>query len=375
MMYVPAENVYYEIAVKDEPTGDEPVGAYALARKVIPVSPGCFYAYLQAIVLGLRGLRIEERAHEILQQLARLRGDFDRFREDFRVVGRHVTNAASSFAGADRRLERLDSGFAAITARLPARGNTLRSWTRQGSRREGGAHDQIVMRRVCGLLGRCWRRVGGVVLLAWLCLGMRATPAGGSVAAEQDLGTTFDMEARKELPLSDDVDVNRYVARVGQKIVAALGDQPFNYRFAVVRDGRINAFAVPGGSVYVNAGLLTAAGNDDEVAGVLAHEIAHVNGHHLVRQQEATQVLNYATLLGLLLSVVHPAIGAGAAAANSAVQLQYRREFEQEATTSGRAMCIRRGTSRAAWSTSSRRCSTSNGSGPRRCRRICCRIR
>jgi len=91
---------------------------------------------------------------------------------------------------------------------------------------------------------------------------MRATPAGGSVAAEQDLGTTFDMEARKELPLSDDVDVNRYVARVGQKIVAALGDQPFNYRFAVVRDGRINAFAVPGGSVYVNAGLLTAAGND-----------------------------------------------------------------------------------------------------------------
>ena len=160
---------------------------------------------------------------------------------------------------------------------------------------------------------------------------MRATPAGGSVAAEQDLGTTFDMEARKELPLSDDVDVNRYVARVGQKIVAALGDQPFNYRFAVVRDGRINAFAVPGGSVYVNAGLLTAAGNDDEVAGVLAHEIAHVNGHHLVRQQEATQVLNYATLLGLLLSVVHPAIGAGAAAANSAVQLQYRREFEQEA--------------------------------------------
>ncbi|MBP1684363.1 MAG: putative recombination protein [Deltaproteobacteria bacterium] len=122
MMYVPAENVYYEIAVKDEPTGDEPVGAYALARKVIPVSPGCFYAYLQAIVLGLRGLRIEERAHEILQQLARLRGDFDRFREDFRVVGRHVTNAASSFAGADRRLERLDSGFAAITAPVAGQG-------------------------------------------------------------------------------------------------------------------------------------------------------------------------------------------------------------------------------------------------------------
>jgi DNA recombination protein RmuC len=114
LMYIPAENVYYEIVVKDEQTGDAGIGEYALARKVIPVSPGCFYAYLQAIVLGLRGLRIEERSHEILQQLARLRGDFDRFRDDFRLVGRHLNNAVSSFAGADRRLERLDSRFAGI---------------------------------------------------------------------------------------------------------------------------------------------------------------------------------------------------------------------------------------------------------------------
>jgi DNA recombination protein RmuC len=114
LMYIPAENVYYEIVVKDEQTAEAGIGEYALARKVIPVSPGCFYAYLQAIVLGLRGLRIEERSHEILQQLARLRGDFDRFREDFRLVGRHLNNAVSSFAGADRRLERLDSRFAGI---------------------------------------------------------------------------------------------------------------------------------------------------------------------------------------------------------------------------------------------------------------------
>lgn len=114
LMYIPAENVYYEIVVKDEQAADAGIGEYALARKVIPVSPGCFYAYLQAIVLGLRGLRIEERSHEILQQLARLRGDFDRFREDFRLVGRHLNNAVSTFAGADRRLERLDSRFATI---------------------------------------------------------------------------------------------------------------------------------------------------------------------------------------------------------------------------------------------------------------------
>ena len=111
LMYIPAENVYYEIVVKDDATGDADISAYALARRVIPVSPGCFYAYLQAIVLGLRGLRIEERSHEILQQLGRLRGDFDRFRDDFRLVGRHLNNAASSFAGADRRLEQLETRF------------------------------------------------------------------------------------------------------------------------------------------------------------------------------------------------------------------------------------------------------------------------
>ena len=111
LMYIPAENVYYEIVVKDDVTGDVDLSGYALARRVIPVSPGSFYAYLQAVVLGLRGLRIEEQAHEILQQLGRLRGDFDRFRDDFRLVGRHLNNAATSYAGADRRLERLETRF------------------------------------------------------------------------------------------------------------------------------------------------------------------------------------------------------------------------------------------------------------------------
>jgi DNA recombination protein RmuC len=114
LMYIPAENVYYEIVVKDDAAGDADISAYALSRKVIPVSPGSFYAYLQAIVLGLRGLRIEERSQEILQQLGRLRGDFDRFRDDFRLVGKHLNNAISSFAGADRRLERLETRFAGV---------------------------------------------------------------------------------------------------------------------------------------------------------------------------------------------------------------------------------------------------------------------
>ncbi|MFI5398708.1 MAG: M48 family metalloprotease [Candidatus Binatia bacterium] len=173
-------------------------------------------------------------------------------------------------------------------------------------------------------VGILWWSLAGVVV------GVQVA-AAGSLTAEQELGKKFSMEARRQLPLIDDVEVNAYVAHLGQKIVAALGEQPFSYHFYVVRDARINAFAVPGGYVYVHAGLLTAASNDDEVAGVLGHEIAHVNAHHLVRQQEATRLVNYATLLGVLLSVLNPAAGAGTVAVNEAVQLKYRREFEQEA--------------------------------------------
>ena len=87
-MYVPAENVYYEIVVKsDDGAEEEAVAEYAMGRRVIPVSPNSFYAYLRVIVLGLKGLRIERDAQEIQARLGRLRGDLDRFRETLQRLG------------------------------------------------------------------------------------------------------------------------------------------------------------------------------------------------------------------------------------------------------------------------------------------------
>lgn len=124
LLYVPAENVYYETIIRAE--NDEAVQDYALERRVIPVSPGCFYAYLQAILLGLRGLRVEESARQILGLLGHLQGDLGRFREDFRIVGRHLGNAASAYDAADKRLEkladRLASAESAEVATEPASG-------------------------------------------------------------------------------------------------------------------------------------------------------------------------------------------------------------------------------------------------------------
>ena len=82
------------------------LAAYAIERKVVPVSPNCLYAYLQAIALGLRGLRIEARAQEVMGQLAGLGGDLSRFRDDFRLLGKHLGNAVQAQAAAERRLER-----------------------------------------------------------------------------------------------------------------------------------------------------------------------------------------------------------------------------------------------------------------------------
>lgn len=107
LMYIPAENVYYETILKDESFGEErSIFSYAIQKRVIPVSPNSFFAYLQVIVLGLKGLQIEKSAQKIFQGLARLQGDLVRFKRDFQVLGSHLGNAKGKFDDAEKRLER-----------------------------------------------------------------------------------------------------------------------------------------------------------------------------------------------------------------------------------------------------------------------------
>ena len=100
LMYIPAENVYYETIIKED------LLDYSLPRKVIPVSPNTFYAYLQVICLGLRGLSIERNAKEILAYLGRLEGDLAKFKEDFVLIGGHLSNAARKYTEAEKKLDR-----------------------------------------------------------------------------------------------------------------------------------------------------------------------------------------------------------------------------------------------------------------------------
>jgi len=109
LMYIPAENVYYETIIKDEGNGDQKsLLNYALEKRVIPVSPNSFYAYLQAIVLGLKGLQIEKRAYEIMRYLDRLKGDFEHVRQEYGVLGGHIERTGKKYAETSRLLERFD---------------------------------------------------------------------------------------------------------------------------------------------------------------------------------------------------------------------------------------------------------------------------
>src|SRR5688572_20979705 len=107
LMYIPAENVYYEIIIKDDSTEEKSLSYYAMSKRVVPVSPNCFYAYLQAIVLGLKGMTIEQRAKEIIECLSRLQGDFARVRDEFGLLGKHLGHAQSSYQNAETRVEQL----------------------------------------------------------------------------------------------------------------------------------------------------------------------------------------------------------------------------------------------------------------------------
>jgi DNA recombination protein RmuC len=105
LMYLPAEAIYYELV--SGKTGQ--LLTYAHERRVFPVSATTFTAYLQVIVMGLKGLQIEQTAHEVMAYCAALQKDFGKFREDFELVGTHLGRAQSKYADADKRLDRFET--------------------------------------------------------------------------------------------------------------------------------------------------------------------------------------------------------------------------------------------------------------------------
>jgi DNA recombination protein RmuC len=118
LMFIPAENVYYEVIIKDESLGEGgSLLAYASSRRVVPVSPNSFYAYLSTIVTGLKGMQVEAQAREIQASLGQLQTDFGRLAEVFRLVGTHIGNAQKKYEEAERLTGKFEDRLQAVTER------------------------------------------------------------------------------------------------------------------------------------------------------------------------------------------------------------------------------------------------------------------
>lgn len=192
-----------------------------------------------------------------------------------------------------------------------------------------------------------------LLLLALLCIPRvlaQALPELGDVsgaaispADERKLGESIMREIRRDPAYLDDAEVAEYANSLGSRLTARSDSARQEFEFFVVRDGQINAFALPGGFIGIHTGLLLAAQSESEVAGVVAHEIAHVTQRHIARminQQGQNQLMSLASMAVALLAsrsnsqVAEAAIAFGQAGVVQN-QLNFTRDNEREADRVG----------------------------------------
>lgn len=184
-----------------------------------------------------------------------------------------------------------------------------------------------------------------------LALSATVGVAGGcaptiSTQQEAQLGAQYAAQLSRELPLVRDQAINRYISQLGNSIASQVDRRGLNYRFFVVNSDVVNAFAVPGGYVYVNRGLIERADNMSELAGVLGHEIAHVVERHGVEQMAKAQQANTLTsvLYGVLLQRPPSTVEqVGLQLGGGALFAGYSRDAEREADADAVQYLVQRG--------------------------------
>jgi beta-barrel assembly-enhancing protease len=170
--------------------------------------------------------------------------------------------------------------------------------------------------------------------------------AGCAISPQQEaeMGAQYAAEINRQLPIVQDAAVHRYLNVLGTQIAQHV-QRPFNYRFYVVNANQINAFAVPGGHIYINRGLIERTRNLSELAGVLAHEIAHVEERHSAEMLERVQRAEMGLTVAYVLTGRAPG-GLERAAVNAAGGLwmaSHSREAEREADATAVPLLVRAG--------------------------------
>ena len=159
---------------------------------------------------------------------------------------------------------------------------------------------------------------------------------GGSQEAEMKIGRQLSLQVEQQAKLVEDPLITEYVNRVGQNIVLH-SDAKVPFTIKVIDSDEVNAFALPGGFFYVNKGLILAADNEAELAGVMAHEIAHVAARHAMENQGKGSFINYAALAGIIFGgpIVSTVLQNGGGIFAGLAMLKFSRGAEEEADKLG----------------------------------------
>ncbi len=158
---------------------------------------------------------------------------------------------------------------------------------------------------------------------------------------EKKLGKEFYQKLEESHLIYKNKSLCDYINRIGNRILAQTKKAPFDFNFYIVDSSAINAFATPGGYIYINKGLILAAKSEAELAGVIAHEVGHANARHIASLIEKSKKLNVAALTAVLASILlgggetSGAIAAFSLAGSSSLTLKYMREHEEEADRLG----------------------------------------
>ncbi len=189
--------------------------------------------------------------------------------------------------------------------------------------------------------------IAGIMLCFVLLVQILVIPAQAflglgdfGIADEKEMGRKFEVLIRSQLPLVEDPEVSLYVRSIVDRIDAVIPPQPFEFTSGVVLHNALNAFAVPGGHIFVFTGLIMQLENEAELAGIIAHEMAHVTQRHVASRIERGK---YLTLASLLLAIAGIAAGGeggaalatGALGAGQSAMLNYSRLDETDADDIG----------------------------------------
>ena len=188
-------------------------------------------------------------------------------------------------------------------------------------------------------------------LLAGVALAVTLTACGVSTQQEIEMGTQYSQQINSQLPIVQDVEINRYINVLGDSIARLTSRTDITeanaWHFYVVDSKEVNAFAVPGGYIYVNRGLIERTQRMDQLAGVLGHEIGHVVKRHSIQQMQQQQGANIGvTLACVLTSICNNQAGQAAIqVGGTALFARFSRQDETEADEEGIRNVIRAGIS------------------------------